>query len=580
MKNKRNPEIAPPFPTATLSSFQFGDRDGKFDDVLLHSPIMVRGAREFLAGNKSIVLGERGAGKSALFKLIAQGIFKFAELQDKSVKPLVVAIDDEIKYLAVANAVHDRFEDRASKPNGKYLFMWEIYILMSVVHQLNEAYPGDEEARTLEEDLAEVLGVQKAERKQSLLDLFGRFKLSVGTKFEQSGAFTPNISIEPVNKLVTAVRHVTDHEISQFRERARKFVKSKKRIVYVLVDGVDDFVTDQEYEEQRKNVQALVDCIKSYRYPELKLKVFLRADIYNKLNFERGADKLTNHVVRLEWTADDICEFVARRLMYNFRTLDIKLPVLGLNLDLLDVDPSVRHQISELVMQKPDSVGHGIKLLGRLFYLVGKIKITGLRKKEYAARKTNSMDGIFEKLITLVFPTRIAHLSSQCKREEMQVKEYLGTHFCLGGTGPNPRLVLSFIQRTFEEAGNYYYRNPDKKTIVANALNEYELLLNEHTLAAYRHTQLAVRDTLAKLNVAWTVNVERLFAARGRPNQCSGLTLKNIKDAAQWRGDDDDFRRFVAFFHHVGLLEDETKGNGTQYQDRKYSLPTVVRICG
>ena len=108
-KNKR-PET---FPTRQLDSFVFGDPDAKVDDLLLHCPQEIRGVREFLAGNKNIVLGERGAGKSALFKLVAEGKYKFAsDAVEKPRKQIIVANDDDLNYLAISNAIEARFIDR------------------------------------------------------------------------------------------------------------------------------------------------------------------------------------------------------------------------------------------------------------------------------------------------------------------------------------------------------------------------------------------------------------------------------------------------------------------------------------
>jgi len=574
---KKQTETLTAFDTSLLSAFQFGDPDGKLDEVLTHSAMVVRGAREFLAGNKAIVLGERGAGKSALFKLLAEGTFKFAEPSDKQLKPLVVAIDNEMHYLAVANVVEERFEDKSKRAAGKYLFLWEIFLLATIIRSLVEAHSGDVEATTLETDFGDVLGIQ-ADSKHGISDFFARFRFSVGTKFEQSGAVTPTLSVEPV-RVGQDARRVTDHEIAQFRERVRKFIRAKKRVVYVLVDRVDDFVTDQAYEEQKKNVQALVDCIQNYRYPELKLKVFLRADIFAKLNFERGIDKIATQVVRLEWSSDDICEFVARRLLYNYHRVGVRLPNFNVSMALLDADPSTREKILQLFRSRPKSRIDSAKTIAEMLFLTVKVNWSNFRKKSYTARKTNSLDEAFRRFVTLVFPSRVAHMSVYCKREELSIQQFLATHFVLGGQGPNPRLVLLFLQSVFEDAAEYYARNPDRRAVPANGAGEYELLLNEHVLSGYRRTQELARRTLAALNSKWTKKVEKLFTVLKHPVHAESLSLAEIRQITKWDSDDDDFRRFVAFYTHVGLLEDETRGTGKQYGDRSYCLPIVLRTC-
>lgn len=578
MVEKKKTEPVPPFNTELLGNFQFGDPDGKNDDVLVHSALLVRGAREFLTGNKAIVLGERGAGKSALFKLVADGRFKFTEPGDKQLKHLVVAIDDEMHYLSVANAVEERFEDKAGKPAGKYMFLWEIFLLATVIRALRDTYPDDLETKTLHEEFATVLGVT-IDKKLGLAEIFTRFKYSVGTKFEQSGAVTPSFSVEPAKTDTQNRKYVTDHEIAQFRDRVRRAIRGKRRIVHVLVDRVDDFVTDQAYEEQKKNVQALVDCVQSYRYPELKLKVFLRADMFGKLNFERGMDKVAHQVVRLEWSSDDIVAFVGRRLLYNYLRLGVRLPQLNVGMALLDVDPTTREQFFDLVRASPTSFGQGLRTLAGMCVVAWKVQWRRWRKKGYEARKTNALDEAHKRLVTLIFPNRVAHLTMQCRREELPIAEFLSTHFTLGGQGPNPRLVMLFLQRVFEEAAEYYSRNPDKKSLPGNPVGEYELVLNDHVMAGYRRTQQLARQTLAGLSAVWTRKIERLFTLLRRPVDCEGMSLDDVRQATSWDADEDELRRFVAFFSHVGLLEEETRGSGRQYGERTYCLPIVLRMC-
>lgn len=131
---KKDKKITEPFQTSKLAGFQFGDPDAKVDDLLLICPQTIRGVTEFLGGSKNIVLGERGAGKSALFRLVSEGKYKFLSDQtEKSRKQLIVAIDEDLDYISILNVVEGRFVDKARRPHGKYLFLWEIYVLSRVI---------------------------------------------------------------------------------------------------------------------------------------------------------------------------------------------------------------------------------------------------------------------------------------------------------------------------------------------------------------------------------------------------------------------------------------------------------------
>ncbi|MGJ0514437.1 MAG: hypothetical protein ACR65O_01660 [Methylomicrobium sp.] len=60
-----------------LDNFDFGQPDAKEDALLSKCLCFIPAFDEFLRGNKDIVLGERGTGKSALFRLIKDKEYKF-----------------------------------------------------------------------------------------------------------------------------------------------------------------------------------------------------------------------------------------------------------------------------------------------------------------------------------------------------------------------------------------------------------------------------------------------------------------------------------------------------------------------
>lgn len=125
----------------------------------------------------------------------------------------------------------------------------------------------------------------------------------MGGKVNQYGSVTPTVSIEPAT-VGAQLREVTDHEVSQLRERLRKQLRARNTVAVIMVDRVDDFVVGMAYDEQLKNIQALVDCIKNFRLPEMKLKVFLRTDLFKRISFAHGGyDKLATQIVQLDWTS-------------------------------------------------------------------------------------------------------------------------------------------------------------------------------------------------------------------------------------------------------------------------------------
>lgn len=527
---KQNKKNAEPFQTSKLSGFQFGDPDAKVDDLLLICPQTIRGVNEFLGGTKNIVLGERGAGKSALFRLVSEGKYKFnSEQSDKSRKQLVVSIDEDLDYITMSNVIESRFIDKAKRPHGKYLFLWEIYVLSRVIERLAEEFGYDEEVQTLQEDFSEILGIPK-QKKFRISDLFTSYKVTTGLKIDQAGSVNPTFSVEPTKDAHSVHVEVTDHQITLFRNRVRKAIRVRRAVVYVLVDKIDDFVVELAYEEQKKSVQALLECTQLLRFPELKLKIFLRIDLFKRLDFEKGGyDKISPQVVRLEWTTDDIYAFVARRLLYNYERHQIKTPKWGVSTEMLELDPSLREKARDLVGNRPTNVTQFVRMIGNVFMLISQIKWSQFRRKSHSERKTNSIDAIFAKVVNFVFPNKVLHLTATCKQEEVLFKSFLAEHFKLGGECPNPRLVLLFLSYTLEEAVAYYERNPDPacRFLQSNEIGEYELILKQHILRGFRKLQETARETVTHLSLQWRSPVARLLASLDAPKDCVGLTIEN-----------------------------------------------------
>jgi len=567
------------FPAKILPKFSFGDPDAKTDDLLTFCHQKIRGVEEFLSGTKNIVLGERGVGKSALFKLVADGVYKIHfDHQNKQLKQLIVAIDEELDYLALAAAIESRYVGKAYETHSKYRILWEVYILSRVVEKLGEQHE-DEELKTIRSDIHQLLGVEP-QKKFSLLELVNGLKLTGGVKFDQIGTYTPSISIENSKPMKAEKATLSDSQIASLRTRIRKLLKSRKTVAIVMIDKIDDFVVGLEYVEQKKSVQALLACTQDMRLPELKLKIFLRADIYRRLDFEKlGYDKLVTQTVRLEWTAEDIAGFVAKRLAHNYELLDVPRPSWVISKKWLEFDPSLKEQVSDIFRSKLENFWDIFKNICQLVFVVAKIKLFSYKKDGYAERKTNLYEETFLKIITLIFPSKMPFLDATCKKIEMPVLQYFHNNFHFGGGCPNPRLVLLYLHFVIEEASNYYSSNPDKSCseIETNGNGEYEVIKKEHVLRGFRRLQETTRETVRQVNGNWRKYIERLFGSISQPSKGKLLTVDRLRELISWEGDDKEFVEFIAFYKHLGLLVPDN--DSLKFESRTYSLPPVVSIC-
>jgi ABC-type molybdenum transport system ATPase subunit/photorepair protein PhrA len=60
-----------------LHSFNFGNIEANNDELLFESVCKTSSIIDFLTGKKNIVLGEKGTGKTALFRLLKEEKLRF-----------------------------------------------------------------------------------------------------------------------------------------------------------------------------------------------------------------------------------------------------------------------------------------------------------------------------------------------------------------------------------------------------------------------------------------------------------------------------------------------------------------------
>ena len=60
-----------------LQNFNFGDIEANNDDLLVDSICRTSSIIEFLRGKKNVVLGEKGTGKTAIYRLLKEEKIRF-----------------------------------------------------------------------------------------------------------------------------------------------------------------------------------------------------------------------------------------------------------------------------------------------------------------------------------------------------------------------------------------------------------------------------------------------------------------------------------------------------------------------
>jgi hypothetical protein len=356
MNNYSN--IPDKFPISSLSNFNFGSPDGKDDPLLEACALKITPISEFLEENKSIIVGERGSGKTAIFRLLSEGKLAFKSTEKFS--QIYVPVDEDLAYRTLREHVSLQIKDPTKSPEVPHRIVWEIYFFSRCVDSLSKELPENKKISLLKSKFYQAVGWAQ-HQSIGLADIFTGSKKTIGVKLEGGhlGYLVPNFytSMEPSSNAVEA-DGANFLDIPSLKMEMNSLLKESRKYVYVLVDKLDEFVSGDDYGTQLLILQALTQCWRDYQsYPHIKIKLFLRPDLYERLDFSFGRDKIDPKKVDLFWSDEDIRQFIAYRIFYNIMPA-LKRKTIKFNYDekSLTIDKEFLKEINSLESIPPNEI--------------------------------------------------------------------------------------------------------------------------------------------------------------------------------------------------------------------------------
>lgn len=317
--------------TRILREFHFGHQEANRDDLLDECFCDTAPVRNFLKGNKDFLLGVKGTGKSSVFRQLTSKKIHFEN--KNNLKQILVPIDQQIAYLTVKEHLLRDFDSVVRDEDIRMRFIWEIYILYRIVSTVKDSgiQISDEDLEVIN-PIVDYFSFESS--KPPILDILTKANRTIGVKLDvsQTGFPTPDfyLKYEPqqhATKKQKDVRSVTLN-LADIQSKTNSILRRSGSIVFVLIDNLDDFLAREAYDAQRLVIQGLLSCAKDYsRHTYIKIKAFLRNEVFNKADFEKlgGSEKIKPNAIDLIWSDHDIRRFMAMRFCYNFnRLLDIE----------------------------------------------------------------------------------------------------------------------------------------------------------------------------------------------------------------------------------------------------------------
>ncbi|MGJ0516532.1 MAG: P-loop ATPase, Sll1717 family [Methylomicrobium sp.] len=490
-------------------------------------------------------------------------------------------IDEELHFLSIKERITSKFLDDSYDLETKFRFSWEIFLILRVISVLNKEYPSASQINEIHDHLNQAFDLQTKD--VGLLESLFKQKKTVGFKIDNlhMGTATPNFyaSIEPstYSSSQDSSKTITI-SIDDYKDKINKFLNKNKAVIYILIDKLDEFVVKEEYDAQKKAIQGLLHCQRGYiNYTNIKLRLFLRTDLFYKLDFQAlGYDKVKAKTVELKWSPENMRQFIARRVLYNLaNVINIRKIEVLLEEENLSAKPRRISQkypiLSKYVRKIPFFIGLYKALYRGIEHLNKSIRKMDARD----ARKINLNDALSRCLIKTIFPSMVDHKNNQKVKKREDIFIYLQTHFSLASGEPTPRIILMFLQKSLEYTRRYYKSNPDIHSIEIDKNNEYPLILRDCMYSAYEDLKFEVWETCSNISDKWKPLIEEVRSGREKFLK-NPLSYSEIKRILKIICDDEkELREFLAFGAHIGLLE--TSNSRTDYTKRTYKLPILFR---
>jgi hypothetical protein len=261
-----------------LQALNIGSSVAEHDQALERYFVETATFQALVSGEKDIVAGDKGTGKTALYKILQGRHALLPELREVEVLPA---------FNPVGNPVFQRLAEGEAFHEGEYIAIWKAYVLALAGNWILAAYDGEFTPKM--EALDRILtatGLRASD--DSAVTVFSQLvnlvrRLAKPTSAEIAISWTPGGSpiiaprVEFSDEEETEVARIEhDHALSVFNDVFEEIGFS----VWLVVDRLDEAF--QGFPEAE--IPALRALLRTYLdllvFPRVRLKLFVRKDLF------------------------------------------------------------------------------------------------------------------------------------------------------------------------------------------------------------------------------------------------------------------------------------------------------------
>ncbi len=547
MFNKAKHLLPDPFPLELLRNMNFGNADGHRDNIAQEAFIITSSVQKFFQNNHSIVVGAIGTGKSTLFRLLKENGNKIEAYK----RDLIIPLEEAFSFAELSSFAKEHYKDKEEKT--LYQLLWKFNVLSKIAIKISsfENYPNNSYEKHINEFLAHY-GSDNAYTSiiSKLKEVISRAHIKVEAKIADNPiTFEAGAKEKPAKKI-----NLDDLQSAISKAiRERGFHRST-----IIIDKIDRFVAGIEYQTQKIFLTALLELDDDLCCDEaIKLKIFLRYDLFERLDFSSlGYDKVSDNVVFLKWSKEEVLRFVATRIVIAIRNAKI-------------VDPE---QLIKATNLKEFELTKRERLL--LSPIVPRFIKSLITKKKRMERNVSLYEKFDKAIITKIFPRNVIHFSPETqKHEEISIFQFVSDHFLDGNNVCTPRYLLVFLREVVERCASYYDDNPDQTSelVLIDKDYEWDLFKKNCVYEAYVASKDIYVKNIITVEPKWTQNFHLLMNKKGNKIKIDFKWIRaNIPDISEEEAVD-----FLSFMQVIGFVK--VIDTHRDIRKRLYELPILYK---
>lgn len=421
-----------------LSSLSFGKVDAETDDKLSDCFIGTDLLKQALQPHHTLLLGGKGSGKSAIFRLLSQDTFRLTNLLQNrfeeiySIPAYGINSDEYLTYAEIQEINPHTIDD--------FKYLWQLYFGLKAATIIANcprmrSRISKSKSDNLKEYFKTLLNVLEDVGLYNSSEYLSKIQKKIKDILSFSTPATVTTTADKGRILTTSYSGKSALNIISLIDLVDKILKETNCLTWILIDQIDLLYLDN-LERRQRAITALVQLLIEYsnRFANINLKVFMRTDIYRQLQIVNKSH-LVSLTVELKWNENLLIKMLVTRAVHD-RTFRLFCEeILQENLDV------------NRVISAPN------ELILRIFYTIFELNMSS-KFKNISPTHTWITKHIVDGL-GMLYPREMIHLGNQAVQKQKELNKKDGFKEINSGTEKQFVISCRAIRIAFDEVSKY-----------------------------------------------------------------------------------------------------------------------------